>query len=238
MLLHYIDNYESYKNHRVVIYRNSQDGIIQLVENFIKRNVFDRNKIIILDPDVVYHFSSAIIIPNKAHIFDGTIPFQSFRDMMAKYIVYDDDKFHSELQSNPYFISLQYDNLDNLCLMKTNNSSNITSDGVIDNNVVKKFCQDNKLVLLEQSVINDEVLMANIIYRCKIFVVSWGTAFFKNMPYVSDRCEKIIVIVNGGTFHSQYTRAISDGSIPRQHCQTPISYHVVDGNNINCNIWE
>ena len=55
------------------------------------------------------------------------------------------------------------------------------------------------------SNIIDEIKLIHIIQSCSIFVVSWGTSFFKNFIYISDKCKKIIVLIlQNSNFYNQY----------------------------------
>jgi capsular polysaccharide biosynthesis protein len=79
----------------------------------------------------------------------------------------------------------------------------------------------------------NEIELINILNKSRIFVTSWGTSFFKNYIYVSDKCEKIIVMVTPD-FMGQYNSHLTRNVLPKKHKNASILYHIVntDLNNI------
>ena len=72
-----------------------------------------------------------------------------------------------------------------------------------------------------------EIVLINKINRSRIFVTSWGTAFFKNYVYISNKCEKIIVLVIGDAFIKQYH---NDTNVQTTYKNAIITYHIVNKN--------
>jgi hypothetical protein len=114
----------------------------------------------------------------------------------------------------------------NLCIIKSSLSDNITQSGVIDINIINNFCNKNNLLFLEPTKMN-EIELINTINQSKIFVTSWGTAFFKNYVYISDNCEKIIVLVIGDFIH-QYNHAKETNSLSKKYKNASIHYYITD----------
>ena len=71
--------------------------------------------------------------------------------------------------------------------------------------------------------------MINRLNDSRIFVTSWGTTCFKNYVYVSDKCEKIIVMVLSD-FMDQYNHRLHHNSLTRKYKNASIVYHVVNTN--------
>ena len=74
----------------------------------------------------------------------------------------------------------------------------------------------------------NEIELINRVNEAQIFVTSWGTAFFKNYIYISNKCEKIIVLVIGNAFINQYNNFISLNVLQTKFKNAIISYHIVD----------
>ncbi len=104
-----------------------------------------------------------------------------------------------------YIINNSYinDNInDKICLLKTTATTSIVNyDGMFEENQVIDFC--NKYDFYNLKPI-DEIDLINRIYNCKILIVNFGSTFFKNYVYISDKCEKIIVIVNCWRYKYEY----------------------------------
>lgn len=63
-----------------------------------------------------------------------------------------------------------------------------------------------------------------MIYNCKLFVSSWGTAFLKNYIYISETCEEIIVLIIGDEFINQYKSHKSSNTLLLQYKNATINY--------------
>ena len=74
----------------------------------------------------------------------------------------------------------------------------------------------------------NEIDLINILYNSKIFIASWGTSFFKNYIYISDKCEKIIVLIFGNDFITQYNNYINEKKLLCKFKNAAIIYHIVD----------
>lgn len=187
MLIKYINNFEKYKNLKIIVFVESQRGILNLIEYFCNIGKIDKNNIIYIDRHKIYNFKSITFIKNKN--INYTIE-----------SLYDVNNFITECIINPDNSSLA-----NLCIIKNDRSCNVTSDGVVKFENVVNFANKWNLTIVEPSGVN-EIELINIINRCKFLIVTWGTAYMKNLPYISDNCTKILVLVIGNEFINQYNK--------------------------------
>ena len=209
ILNEYIENYNLYKNYKIIVYKDSQKGILDIINYFIDKNIITE-QIIYIDSHIQYLFNSIKFIPNKWHTFPKNL---NKIDIIDKYIVNENN--YLPLENN------------HICIIKSSLSDNRTKDGIIDIETIISFCSKNKLLFLEPIKMN-EIELINRVNEAQIFVTSWGTAFFKNYIYISNKCEKIIVLVIGNAFINQYNNFISLNVLQTKFKNAIISYHIVD----------
>lgn len=189
MIHNYLKDYDKYKNYKIIVYKNSQSGILDIINHFIKRGIFNENNIIYLTQHINYLFNKIHFIPNTMHVFNevdlNRIKFET--EILKKYLI------------NKNFNSLH----SRICILKTDMTKNLTTTGIIKENEAIHFCKLHNLTLLKPDKMN-EINLINTIYNCKTFVVSWGTSFFKNFIYLSDKCDRIIVLIYSKAFINQY----------------------------------
>lgn len=186
----YLQNYESLKDYNILIYKKSQKGILDIINHFISKGLINRKKVIKIHPDIKYLFNRMKFIPNKWHSYMFSIA--------------SSDKLKIDLISEHLFSSKFKFSFSRVAIIKSNINENNTSQGVFSiddvNNLVNKF----ELHLIKLSNYN-EIKLANVIHQSNLLVLSWGTAFFKNYFYISDKCKKIIVLISND-FACQYYR--------------------------------
>jgi hypothetical protein len=197
-IIYYINNIDKFKDHKIAIYKKSQKGMFDIISHLVNKNIIDFNKIIILDDNICYCFKSIYFIQNKYHVFDKDFPDIISEQFIDKYI-------KPDRENEVYMKSFKLpENLDRLLIIKGVNSVNLTGDGIFLNKDIEHFKNKMKLTLIEPGII-DEIKLIHIIQSCSIFVVSWGTSFFKNFIYISDKCKKIIVLIlQNSNFYNQY----------------------------------
>jgi hypothetical protein len=210
VLNEYIKNKDIYKDHYIALYTGSQKGLLDIVHKLVDKQVIDKTKIIYLDSEIKYLFKSITFIPNKWH---------------EMYTILNNKNNYHSIYDNlivKYFVNEKYvENNENVCLIKG-----------FEKIKLKNFIKLNKLYNINVHNI-DEIQMINMIYHSKIFVCSWGTSFFKNFFYVSEECEKIIVIVIGfGIYKCQYNRMKKKNALIKKYKNANVYYYFVD--NYNC----
>jgi hypothetical protein len=197
MIIKYIENIEYYKNFKIIVAKNSQSGILNIINHFKHKQIF--NNIIFLNPDTIYKFKSVIFIKNIYHnIYQNNDNFTSkISELINKYVIIDKKDLL-------YYKSLNLPKKnENICILKSNKSVQLTNTGTIDYNDLVNFSNKNNLTIIEPDIIN-EIILIHTINICNILVVSWGTSFMKNFVYISDKCKKIIVLIIGNIFIEQY----------------------------------
>ena len=186
ILMQYINNLELYKAHKILVYKNSQKGILDIINFFIN----DKD-IIYLEPETIYKFDSMIIIPNKYHTYSNS----EFNNKVSGFI--QDNIISKSLNKKTILIYPK------ICIMKSSISSNLTQDGIFNNTDIINFCTKYDLVNIEPTNYN-EIELIQIMNACEYFITSWGTTFLKNLIYISDKCKRIIVFIYGNAFINQY----------------------------------
>lgn len=172
----YLLNYESLKNYDILIYNNSQTGILDIINHFISKGLIDKNKIIRIDQDVKYVFNKMKFLPNKWHLYNFS------------------DKLRLDLISNHIFDSDFKYSSSKIAVIKTDSTQNNTSEGVFLMEDINNFVDKFGLHLINPSDHN-EIKFANIIHHSNILFLSWGSCFLKNYFYISNKCEKVIVLI-------------------------------------------
>jgi hypothetical protein len=232
-IIYYLDNIERFKNHKIIIYRESQKGMLDIIYYLVGNKVLDKDKFIFLEKNVYYYFSSVYFIENKHHIYTNELSELISTKFIDKYI----KPHHCDtIYINSIFE--QYNlpkNMDKILIMKGSNSIKLTSDGTFSNEHIINFKNRMNLVLIEPGFI-DEIALIHIIQSCSIFVVSWGTSFFKNYIYISDKCKQIVVLVlENSNFYIQYTNSYNNNLI-HTYKNAKITYIVTNPNLSNITI--
>jgi hypothetical protein len=121
----------------------------------------------------------------------------------------------------------------NFCILKSDiSSTNITNNGILKNENVNKFCDKYNINRLFPS---NEIELINSIYNSKILILNYGSTFFKNYVYISESCEKIIIIVYGPGYTNDYnhlsniTPSKYQGIIYKKYKNAEIKYILDDG---------
>ena len=219
-IIEYLNNYEKYKDLKIIVSVNSQQGILDIINHLCNMNIIDRNKIIYLEKNVIYHFHSITFIENKYHVINLELAYK-ISELINKYIIPNKNDLL-------YYKSLNLpDNLENICIIKNSNSTNLTGDGVVPFDRVINYCNRCNVTNIEPSTMS-EIPLIHAINRCKNLIISWGTAFMKNYTYISDYCEKIIVLVIGNGFITQYNDHCRVNALTFKFKNATISYIIVD----------
>ena len=211
MLIQYVNNYEKYKNYKIILYINSQQGIKDIVEYLANKNII-MNNIIYIDSDIIYKFNNMVIIPNNHHSIDGDFALET-----SKFI-------ENNLIKNDFSIIFN-----RISIIKSSKSNNLTNDGLCTFDDIEEFTINNNLTFVEPTNYN-EIDFINILYNTTFIVISWGTTFFKNYYYISDKCVNIIVLIIGETYKNQYDDAIKNNSIIKNFKNANIEYIIVNEN--------
>jgi hypothetical protein len=220
-LITYLNNFEDYKNKDIIIYNNSENGILSIIEHLCNLGVITTN-IIYLEKNTKYKFKSVTYIPNRFHVFKPEL-----ESMVDNFI-----KTYKILNKTT-------NNYEKICIIKTKKeSSNL---GIINNEVVEAYCNKYNIYRL---IPNNEIDKINLIYNCKILILSYGSCFFLNYVYISDLCEKIIVVIQGSDQIDDYNQVALQhlsqfqGNIYHKYKNAIIKYIIVDNElNFNPNIY-
>jgi hypothetical protein len=208
MLTEYIANYTKYRGYKLIVYKNSQQGILDIIHHFTDISALDRNDILYIEPNVKYLFNSILFIPNNWHVYPLSFTFSILDSHILKFN--------------------RYPLLDDaICIMKTNNSTNTTSVGEVNMSRINDFCTRNSLTFVEPNSMN-EIQFIHRVNRARMLVVSWGTAFLKNYVYISDTCEKVVVLIIGDFFRVQYEIVVKNNICIHRYKNADFVYRIVD----------
>lgn len=217
MLNEYINNYSIYKNYKILVYSDSQQGILDIINHFTDKNIINKEQIIYISPNIQYLFNCIRFIPNQWRVYLPNLKI----DLFDKYTI----------NKNNYNF-LPFEN-DKVCIIKSSLSQNMCSHGTVNYTIIQNFCDKNNLLFLEPTKMN-EIELINRVNDCRIFVTSWGTSFLKNYVYLSNKCEKIIVFVIGPERLVEYNSILNtthpkDGFVmPKQYKHATIHYYIID----------
>lgn len=176
-IIYYIQNN---LNKKIILSTMTQPGIVDIVSHF-----FDKKNIIFLKPDIIYNIKNITFIPLHYMHFED-IFWKKVDPFFKKHII--NNKFNSDIKK--------------IALMKTSSSNNNTITGIISIDNANIFCKNNNLYNLIPSNYN-EIYTANLIHNCEIFVCTWGTAYYKNIRYIGEKCKNIYVLITND-FINQY----------------------------------
>jgi hypothetical protein len=217
-LYQYIINYEKHKDKKLLLSNKTDQGMKDIINHLCNKKIIDETNIIYLEDNVRYHFKSIEILKNNYHIYCGDLLFH-LDYIIEKYIIPD---------TPPDF---KY--LDKIGVIKSDKTFNLTNQGVFDYASVILFSKKWNINLISPDEIG-EVLLIRYLHYCKVFITTYGTAFFKNYVYIN-KCEKIIVLVHGDHI-SQYEREKEYSSLLLNYKNATIQYKIV--NDLNFELYE
>ena len=225
ILFEYLRNKEKYKDYKILVLENTQNGIKEIINNALNKKIIDKEKIIYIKPDIIYLIDKLLIIPNKYHNIMSTKMDQEIFEYVKKYI-----SPMRNLQNYKRFNLSE--NLDYVCIIKTNSSNNTNSPGSYKNEDLLRFSRNNNVRILEPGNIHEIGIMLAI-NSCKIFICSWGTSFMKNYCYISEKCKKIIVVINPEKYLVEYNRQIEGRGLVKKFNNASIVYKIRDNLDFN-----
>ncbi len=223
ILTEYLKNIEKYKHLHIIIYKNSQKGMLDIIEHLVNKNIIDRNKVIYLEKNITYHFHSITIIPNNFHGIDYPLT-EEVTKFIDKYIAI--DRLNVE-----YYKTLNLPiQLDNICIIKNSSSVALTGDGSFPLSSVNNLCNKWNLTLIEPGHLH-EICLIHCVHQCKRLIISWGSTFQKNSCYISENCEKIIVLIlEDSAFLGQYYSLRDTNALIMKYRNATIDYKIVNSN--------
>ena len=196
-ILGYLD-IDQYSNYKIIVYKDSQQGILDIINHLCHINILNRNNLIFIESNKVYQFKSVNFIEDKYldEHFETDNFVNKIRELLSKYFINKID----------YLNPINY-YIENVLIVKENNEkSNLTGNTGFEVEEINEFCKNNNFQRVKPESIN-EVLLINILKNCKNLVVSWGTAHYKSIPYLNTNCKTINILVkNKGSYISQYNK--------------------------------
>lgn len=219
-LIEYITNFDKYKDLKLIIYKETQNGMLDIINFLCEKNIINRSKIIYIEKNTYYSFLSVTFIPNCFHVF--------YKELIP--IV---DTFIKK-----YLLSEILDIKENICLLKIENGSYINPTGLFKLNIVEEFSKKYSFDIINT---HNEIELINRIYNCSILLISYGSTFFKNFIYISEKCKKIIVIVKDsyiGDYNRFCETSVGQGTIVKKYKNADFIYKIIDNDELNFNPFE
>jgi hypothetical protein len=183
IIMKYLKLYPN-KKIKIAIYEKSQKGILEIIHHF-----FRKDEIIVLKSNEIYKINKLTIIPYDYCNYPICFSERLDKEIISKYII---DKNFSKY------------NYEKVAIIKTENDIAISKGRDFNYEHVLKYCKYNNIHLINCKDFT-EIELANIIFKAKYLILSWGTNFFKHYPYISDKCEIIdIFILNNSGYKWEY----------------------------------
>jgi len=190
-----------------IVHNNAQQGIKDIINLS-----FPSNKIIYIEPNTIYYIQNLQLIPIKNH---------NYHYSSSDEINYINTNINP-LLNEIFFNKQPINNYNNICILKSSKSINLTSDGVFNFDDIEKYCNKNNLVNIEPTNYSEDEY-ARIINNSSNIIFSWGTTFFKGMLYISDQCKIIHIIIYGDGFIGQYNNSAK----PNKYKNAEIKYYII-----------
>ena len=221
ILINYITNIDKYNNLNLIVYKDSEKGMLQILDHLKNKGIITAN-IIYLEKNIKYKFNSVTYIPNEYHVINGNLDNMIY-EFIQKYNI---------INKSIYF------NDETICILKSNiSNTNVSNNGIFDDKLVEEFCNKYNIYRLFPK---NEIETINKINNCRILIINYGSTFFKNFIYISNKCEKIIVVVHGDVYINDYYHLSSitpskfQGVIYNRYKNADIKYIIVN-NELNFN---
>jgi hypothetical protein len=218
LLDEYFSKRESYRDHKILVYGGSQKGMLDITDHLVENKQIRPGTLVKLRAGVVYQVKELALIRNKSHGCDPSTVGRLICDHFDL----------ARLRVSTYPSNRR------IAIIKNAGSQNVTNQGVFPLSKVIQFCQRNGLLLVEPSKCRSEIELIKLVANAELLVFSWGTSFFKNMAYVSDRCGKVVVLVpiNCPAFSKEYRDSLNNKTIKYKVLKAEISYKVLNANGI------
>lgn len=199
ILCNYFNNFSEYKNYNIIIYKNLQQGVFDLIYFCCDCGLIDKNKIILLDDNIIYKFKNIQIIPSTLiDFFENNTIRDNIYDMIHNNIL----SHHSLLSLDKYNLNKKY-LIKKIAILKTFDNSITSTIGAMQIDSAIKLSNQLGYQLINLSCYN-EIQNIQIIKNCEHICFSWGTTFMKNFIYISDFCKTILVFIIGKDFINQF----------------------------------
>ena len=213
----YIKQKDKFKNHYFLVWKGCQRGIMEIIKEFIVKEVIRPGNVLYVNDNITYQFKSMEFIHNDWHMYPSCIVgHEDFKlDIIKDYLI-DPIKYRLDPKANT----------EKVCIIKSSGSTNLTSSGIVSEHQIKSFCKKHNLYWIEPGSTH-ELYVINALYNCKVFVTSWGTAFFKNNVYLSDKCTDIYVLIIGSAFKGQF----NSGNNKPTRCKNAKIHYILCNNN-------
>ena len=213
----YINQKDNFKDYYFLVWEGSQRGMIEIIKEYISKNIIPAERVIYVKNNVTYKFKSMHLLYNNWHMFPfcvrGHTDFKL--DIIRNHLI------------DPTKYALDF-NHERVCIIKSSASTNLTGSGIVPAPKIKEFCDKYNFRFIEPAHTH-EIELINRLYKAKIFVTSWGTAWFKNGVYLSDDCTDIYVLVIGPDFQTQHSNGNRQPTLRR----AKIHYVILDNNNLD-----
>ena len=222
IILNYVKNINNYKNLKIIVYKNLQKGVLDLILYLCDIGIIDINNIIYIESNIIYKFDSITIIPNRLHSYFEDIEIRdNIINLIEEYIL-----SNSILLTNKYKINLYYKNIS---IFKYAENAVTTLFGIVNYDSAYNYSKKNNYEMIELLNMN-EIQIIQIINNCENIVFSWGSAYMKNFIYISDLCKTVTVFIIGEEFIYEYNHLISRNILVRKFKNAEFIYKIVDSN--------
>ena len=219
ILLEYVNNIHNYKDLKIIIYKNLQKGVLDLILYFCDIGFIDNSNIIYIEPNIIYKFDNITIIPNKLHSYFEDITIRdNIINLFEKYILSKNIILQNKYRTNSY---------KNIAILKHSKNCVTSSFGIVNFDAAYNFTKKNNFELIELLDFN-EIQIIQIINNCENIIFSWGTAFMKNFIYISDSCITVTVFIIGNEFINEYNHCINHNILVKKFKNAEFIYKILN----------
>ena len=104
-LITYLNNTEIYKDLDIIIYKETDNGMLTIINQLCSIGII-KNKILFLEKDVKYKFSSVTYIENQYHVFNGKLE-NMVTEFIDKYNIINNKLYQNEIYQNENYCILK-----------------------------------------------------------------------------------------------------------------------------------
>ena len=115
ILINYINNIDKYNNLNLIVYKDSEKGMLQILDHLKDKGIITAN-IIYLEKNIKYKFNSVTYIPNEYHVINGNLENMIY-EFIQKYII------SNSFPKIQQYLNIIYSIDDNICILKSNISN-------------------------------------------------------------------------------------------------------------------
>ena len=229
IIIKYLDDLNKYSKYKILIYKDSQQGLLDIIDHLCYLNVLDKNKLIFIDSNKIYKFKSMCFIKNIYDSYNIDTNKEEILTFLKKLITFKNNYIINKVS----YLKPPKFNIDNILIVKTQQINNVLKHDKLsfNDNEVIEFCKKYNYTCIKPETMN-EVVFYNLLNNGKKYIFSFGSSFLKNYPFININCQKIDVISKIGTKYQKemegYVKKNYFLSKETFNLKTDINFHSIE----------